>query len=150
MEKKKAAKFAREFSLILEAQLKQIKNEEEKFLSKFGLTFPHFFAISILNSQGSLTMKELASFLNLSFGTTTALIDKLVASGLVERRRSRKDRRIVKVSLSEKGTKKVNLIMKWRRERITSFFQNLDEQEVRNFLKVFKSLLNLFNQAKGK
>ena len=52
-------------------------------------------------------MTELAGPLGIPLSTATRAIDKLVAKGLVERRRPRRDRRLVLVGFSGRG-KEIN------------------------------------------
>ena len=49
------------------------------------------------------TMSETASRLDITTGTLTVAVDKLVKKGYVERRRDETDRRIVRVRLTRKG-----------------------------------------------
>jgi DNA-binding MarR family transcriptional regulator len=54
-------------------------------------------------AERDLSTSELAAAAELSPATVTQMLDGLVASGLVERTRSEKDRRIVTCSLTERG-----------------------------------------------
>ncbi len=60
-------------------------------------------AISIIGSEGPCIMRKIADKMRLAVSTITTIVDKLEAKGLVIRERSEEDRRIVKVSLTEKG-----------------------------------------------
>ena len=52
----------------------------------------------------SITMRELARFLDVSESSATAVTDRLVRQGLVERRSDPNDRRVVRLALSSSGT----------------------------------------------
>ena len=60
--------------------------------------------IMVLGAKGSSIMSDLARVLHLALSTATNTMDKLVAKGLVERGRLDEDRRIVQVTLTEKGS----------------------------------------------
>ena len=59
--------------------------------------------LATLGSNEPLTMTDLAASLGIHVSTATRAIDKLEAKGLVERKRTAADRRIVQVGFSRKG-----------------------------------------------
>ncbi len=75
-----------------------IKSGEFKDLS---ITEIH--TIEAVGLYGAKTMSEVAAELEITMGTLTTAIDKLIRKGYVERSRSDTDRRIVYVNLTNKG-----------------------------------------------
>ncbi|MBG0777276.1 MAG: winged helix-turn-helix transcriptional regulator [Desulfovibrionaceae bacterium] len=69
-----------------------------------GVTLPQMHAVEILGAQGPLRMKELAGRMGVTTGTMTVVVDKLEARGLAERRRDARDRRVVFVELTARGS----------------------------------------------
>jgi DNA-binding MarR family transcriptional regulator len=67
------------------------------------ITLNQFIVLSLLARKDSFVMGELARQMGTSSGNMTAMIDRMVRSGLVIRERSEKDRRVVEVKLSQKG-----------------------------------------------
>lgn len=63
--------------------------------------------IKVLGTQGPCIMREIAEPLGLALSTATGVVDRLNKKNLVYRERSEKDRRIVKVGLTDKG-KEIN------------------------------------------
>jgi len=78
------------------------------FLSKSGLTESQFFMLDALFHLGPLSQKELGNKLLKSGGNITMVVDNLEERKLVKRKRSKKDRRLIYVHLTEKGEKKIN------------------------------------------
>lgn len=74
-----------------------------RWLRENQVTFAQFRAILLLSKAGSQTLGELSEGLSRARCTVTGLIDRLEAKGLVRRKRGRRDRRQVYVSLTEKG-----------------------------------------------
>jgi|GEM_PF-132317 len=68
-----------------------------------GLTGPQLWAIKVLAESGALRVSDLARRMYLHPSTVVGILDRLAARGLVERRRSDLDRRVVAVSLSGRG-----------------------------------------------
>jgi MarR family transcriptional regulator, organic hydroperoxide resistance regulator len=68
-----------------------------------GLAPSHGDILSALFEYSSLTMKELAKEINKDKSTVTALVNKLLNLGYIERTRDLTDSRIVYITLTEKG-----------------------------------------------
>ena len=70
----------------------------------FGVTLPRFDVMAALDrSPEGLTLSEVSKRMMVSNGNLTGLVERLVASGHVHRRRSRTDRRAQVISLTETG-----------------------------------------------
>lgn len=63
----------------------------------------HLYALSTLLEDDATTMGELAHEMNISFSSATALVDRLVKSGWVERGLDPDDRRIIRLSVTLKA-----------------------------------------------
>jgi DNA-binding MarR family transcriptional regulator len=74
------------------------------------LNLPQYNALAALNQGGRLTMGALAQALCLSTAATTHVVDRLVHLGLVSRRRSERDRRVVWVMPTTKGRQTVEQV----------------------------------------
>jgi len=72
-------------------------------LDRLGLTYLQYLAILALARQDGQTVGELGEKLFLESNTLTPLLKRLEAAGLVERRRSTQDERVVRVSLTAQG-----------------------------------------------
>jgi len=79
---------------------------EEKALSKgnFGdLSVAEMHTLEGIGLYGTRTMSETAATLEVTTGTLTVAVDRLVRKGYVERHRDLVDRRVVRVKLTKKG-----------------------------------------------
>lgn len=71
---------------------------------EFGVTLPRFDVMAALDrAPDGLTLSEISKRMMVSNGNLTGLVERLVASGHVDRRRSRTDRRAHVISLTEAG-----------------------------------------------
>lgn len=68
-----------------------------------GLTLPQLVVLGCVRDLGEVTSRAISQEAELSAATVVGILDKLEAKGLVERYRSRIDRRIVHTRLTEKG-----------------------------------------------
>ena len=76
----------------------------QDLLKELGLTYPQYLTMLVLwETQGSVTMKELAARLELDSGTLTPLVKRLVAMGLVSKERDIADERRAILLLTDAG-----------------------------------------------
>ncbi len=85
-------------SMVIEKRIRQRLAEE------FDTTLPRFDLLAALERHpAGLTMGELSSALLVSNGNITAIVDRLVDEGLIERSQNSLDRRVQRVSLTPRG-----------------------------------------------
>ena len=72
-------------------------------LEALGLTYPQYLVMLVLWETGGSTVKDLGAALRLDSGTLSPLLKRLEAAGMVERRRSVADERVVEVAPTEAG-----------------------------------------------
>jgi DNA-binding MarR family transcriptional regulator len=82
-------------------------NHIEEYSIKQGtfrdLSITEIHTVEAVGLYGSKTMSEIATLLEITMGTLTTAVDKLIKKGYMERNRSNTDRRIVNVSLTKRG-----------------------------------------------
>lgn len=82
-------------------------NHIEEYSIKSGafkdLSITEIHTLEAIGLYGSKTMSEIAATLEITMGTLTTAVDKLIKKGYVERSRSETDRRIVNINLTRKG-----------------------------------------------
>ena len=72
-------------------------------LKPLGLTYTQYIVMLVLWERDGLTVGEICEKLMLDSGTLSPLLKKLEGEGLLERRRSQYDDRVVVINLTEKG-----------------------------------------------
>ncbi|MGN6104434.1 MAG: MarR family winged helix-turn-helix transcriptional regulator [Kofleriaceae bacterium] len=72
-------------------------------LAPLGLTYPQYLVMLVLWEQDDLAVKQLGARLALDSATLTPLLKRLEHQGIVERRRSTDDERVVKIRLTARG-----------------------------------------------
>ena len=82
----------------------QVVNElSKKAERETGLTGPQLWAIKVIAEAAPLRVSDLARRMYLHPATVVGILDRLEARDLVTRTRSREDRRVVEVGLTEQG-----------------------------------------------
>jgi DNA-binding MarR family transcriptional regulator len=104
-----------------------------------SVTLHQLDALSLLD-RGGLRMSELARELDVSEPASTALADRLVRAGLVERHTDADDRRIVRLELSRNGR---DLMSRWgshRRRMMTATFEVLSDRQLAALIDILETL----------
>jgi DNA-binding MarR family transcriptional regulator len=68
-----------------------------------GLTGPQLWAIKVIAETAPIKVSELARRMYLHPATVVGILDRLEGRGLVSRTRSREDRRVVEIALTDQG-----------------------------------------------
>jgi len=68
-----------------------------------SLSIIHLNLLMLLRFNGPLTMSRLAELLDVSVASATGIVDRMEKKGVIERKRSDEDRRVVEVHVSEQG-----------------------------------------------
>lgn len=121
---------------------KRLHRGAGKNLSKVGISFLDYRILRYLTENGQISMAKLADFLMVTQGHITGVIDVLESRGLVKRIRSREDRRVINIELTENGSDIELKARKLHEEYMISVFGILDPEEKTS---LFHSLLRLYN-----
>lgn len=98
-----ALKLDNQLCFPLYAVSREIVKKYTPFLDRIGLTYTQYIAMMVLWEQQEITVKELGIKLFLDSGTVTPVLKALEKKGLVTRRRSEADERVVYAVITEAG-----------------------------------------------
>lgn len=104
------------------------------------LTLGEARTILAIDTDGFKTMKQVAKSISVAPNAATAVVDRLVNKGLVERRPGEKDRRLCLVRLTEEGSLIHARIETTLRNETKDFFHYLDEQEANSLLMTLEKI----------
>jgi DNA-binding MarR family transcriptional regulator len=89
----------------LYAASRLITRNYQPYLDELGITYPQYLVLLVLWENDGLTVNEISRRLILNTNTTTPLLKRLEALGIVKRQRSGDDERRVVITLTAKGRK---------------------------------------------
>ena len=92
-------------------------------------------------------MSTIAKLLSVTVGTLTIAMNSLVTKGYVIRERGKEDRRVVYISLSEKGLRAYRHHEEFHRQMIEAVLENLTEDETESLVKALAKLERWFRRA---
>ena len=110
-----------------------------------NVTLVQYRVLVELAARGPQSVADLASILGVGPSTATRMCDRLVRKGLVLRRRSSADRRLVRVSLSKPGSDLVDQVTIKRREELSAILSRMPAEHRPQVLAALKS----FSAAAG-
>ena len=113
---------------------------QDSLFSKYGLTTEQWGVLTAIKARGALRPSDLASLLERSPNSMSMQIDRMVKAGLVRRTRDRKDRRVVTVSLTEKGKTAVEPAIPAGWEFIHEIVSTLSDDEQRDLANMLERL----------
>lgn len=92
-------------------------------------------------------MSTIAKLLSVTVGTLTIAMNSLVKKGYVIRERGKEDRRVVYISLSEKGLRAYRHHEEFHRQMIEAVLENLTEDETESLVKALAKLERWFRRT---
>jgi DNA-binding MarR family transcriptional regulator len=119
-------------------------NHIEEYSIKQGvfsdISITEIHTVSAVGLYGSRTMSEIAAALDITMGTLTPAVDKLIKKGYLERNRSDRDRRIVNVSLTKRGKLAYRIHEKFHLDMVQSIMDHFTPEEEEVLLSALKKL----------
>ena len=100
---REAMKLSRQLCFPLYAAARNVTGLYTPWLRPLGLTYTQYIALLALWEEDGISVSALGERLMLDNGTLSPLLKKLEAAGLVERRRSSEDERVVVLTLTDEG-----------------------------------------------
>ncbi len=117
----------------------QFENRFGKFFRQFGLTASQYNILRILRGEGSpLPSLEIAQRMIQAVPAITGLIDRLEAAGLVQRRRSTSDRRVVYVRITAQGLRLLERIDAPLMELHRSCLGHMTSEDLRTLIRLLE------------
>ena len=128
---------------VMVALFREINEVEERSIitQEFGdITNNDMHVIDAIGIGEPKNMSAIARELSVTMGTLTIAMNSLVKKGYVIRQRGKADRRVVYISLSEKGTKAYHRHKDFHEQMVKSAVKELTEEELKALIKALRSL----------
>jgi len=100
--------------------------------------------IEAIGEKDTKNMSTVAKALSVTMGTLTIAINSLVKKGYVDRIRSEKDRRVVLISLSEKGMRAYNHHRQFHEQMVKATIKGLTKDEMKVLGQALSNLKEFF------
>jgi len=100
----------------------------------------------MLEHTGSLNLKEIAAHMQTTSSAATQLINGLVESGYIARNEEKGDRRMIALTLTESGKKKMNEMKKAHVEHLAKILSPLTNAELKQWQSIQHKIIEGLNQ----
>jgi DNA-binding MarR family transcriptional regulator len=112
-------------------------------LEKLDLTPPQFYVLATIGYAGWLPFGEIGEKMMVTVSNLTGIVDRLEEKGLVARERDTHDRRVIRVRLTEKGSKLYKNTIPLFEKSISQFFSPLDKSQQKELSSLLRKLIRV-------
>ena len=112
-------------------------------LEKLQLTSPQFYVLATIGYAGGLPFGEIGEKMMVTVSNLTGIVDRLEEKGLVARERDVHDRRVIRVRLTEKGSKLYKNTIPLFEKSISQFFSPLDKSQQKELSSLLRKLIRV-------
>lgn len=112
-----------------------LRHEFHGLMQDSGFTFPQLSVISILTKNGEQKVSDISEKMGLSDSTVSGILDRLEQKGIIERKRNKDDRRVVKIYLVKGSQQICQEFHRKREEYFAHLLKELTEQEINDIIK---------------
>ena len=117
-------------------------SDSKKILNKYKIGLAHQKVIHLLSMYEGITISELLKRLKVTKQSLNSVLKDLIKLDIIIFKKDEQDTRIKHVFLNDKGKKIFNEIFEIQKKRIYSALLNSSSEEVINFDKVLKKIIN--------
>ena len=111
---------------------------------------PSRFVLKAVQIHGPVRMSKIGRQMGISKPYMTALVDKLINDGLVERGSDPDDRRVVNVKITDAGKEEIEDFMKSAREAIIKSISSLDSEDISTLHEMMQNLRGIISKMDRK
>ncbi len=129
------------FKFIMEIEEKKLITEEFQ-----DITYNDMHVIEAIGLQEPKKMSQVAKLLSVTTGTLTKAMDALERKGYVKRQRSEQDKRVVNITLTERGVHAYRHHERFHQDMIAFVLGNISEEESQVLRGALERLMEYFGQ----
>ncbi|MCX5699776.1 MAG: MarR family transcriptional regulator [Candidatus Omnitrophica bacterium] len=144
------ADFAQKMDQIMPEIMKGFARRQHNDVYKGKITLPQLLILELLSRQGASKMTDLAKFMRVTTAASTGIVQRLVLLGYVQREYDPKDRRIIRIKLSAKGTELLKKINQQRAQSVTKIFGQISENDRGEYLRILMQVKDILNKEESK
>lgn len=124
-----------------------IKRNLDQEFKTLGISESQGLIIRTLMEYGDMKVSDIAKRLDLSNSTVSGIVDRLVERGVVDRKRSEQDRRVVMISLAKTHRQPLKKHFQAVCDRLNKVTDLVSDQELDDIVKALDQLKKLLEKA---
>jgi DNA-binding MarR family transcriptional regulator len=118
----------------------------EPQLTARGFSHIQFSVLMLLREGVAVTPSTICSMYRHDSGALTRVLDQLEERGLIERRRSREDRRTIELHLTPAGRKAADELVPWIAGELNTMLSDLNAVEVGQLIHLLRKVVTRLDQ----
>ena len=138
--------FADKINDVVPVMIKEFSRRNVTELYKGKITLPQFLILGFLHNNGDSKMCGIAKFMSVTTAAMTGMVDRLEKYGYVKRGHDPKDRRIIKIILTQKGMDLIKKINDERRRMIIDVFGKVSSEDRSDYLRVLMRIRDILTR----
>lgn len=125
--------------------VRSINLESKKIEKEYGVSIPQVLCLHFLRDAESYRagQGDIRKFLNLNASTTSGIINRLEAKGLVARLPKSGDKRVVTIALTSKGDNLMQRMPSLLHEKLEEKLEKLNENQLKKIEDSLEMLVNI-------
>lgn len=131
---------------VMKKVMSKIKQEIGCHFKEMNLTGPQGMLMGTLAHHGEMKISELSEKIGLSNSTVSGILDRLESQGLVERVRSKEDRRVVYIRVTDEFKKQAQKQFDEINEVIEQMMNKAKPEELDTILKGMETLKDIIDR----
>jgi DNA-binding MarR family transcriptional regulator len=135
-----AASNANDLANGLHEVVRSVIRNVQPIIEAEGISMPQFWSMKVVSSLQTASVNAVAKYLSISPPTVCVTIDQLEEAGLVSRNRSMRDRRMVEIALTPKGTALESMIWGKIGEQVARAVADMPTEDVATAARVVAEL----------
>ncbi|MBL7069590.1 MAG: MarR family transcriptional regulator [Candidatus Omnitrophica bacterium] len=140
--------FGQEMAQLMPKFMREVFKNYTMTHSGGDVTIPQMSILNVLRHGGQLKMKEIAGYLSVTTSAATGLVERMVKLNLLKRVAGQKDRRVIRIHMTERGRRIIDEIEKQRYKMIMGLFSKLTPLERKRYLETIKKLYRIMTEGK--
>jgi DNA-binding MarR family transcriptional regulator len=140
------SEFADKMGQAMPVIMKEFASRHSSELFNLKVTLPQLLVLNFLHISGETKMKDLACVMHVTTADMTGIVERLVRDGYVLRIYEPKDRRVIKIKLTPKGSELVKKISQQRRQMIIKIFGRISEPDRRDYLRILIQIKDILTK----
>jgi DNA-binding MarR family transcriptional regulator len=113
------------------------------------MTNDQYYLLRYIKKKMKCTSTELASMFGVNKSAITAMTNRLVKKGLIQRTRDQNDRRVVYLTLTERGDEWITETEEKIHKLVESFITKFSEKEIEAFIQTYEKLARILQEMEG-
>jgi len=103
-------------------------------------TYSEFEVLKFVQNKKDITMKSISDHLHIKPPSVTPMVDSLIKRGNLKRIQGTGDRRVIYITLTQKGEKSLQKKYKNVHKIIEKIFGELNDKDKKNLIKIFERI----------